>query len=100
MGGRCGSARLSSAIVAPTFVASALAGCAAVGPDFVKPAAIVSPEFKEIAGWKVATPRGGEPKGDWWTVFRDPELNRLEEAVAISNQNVKVSEANYRRRWR
>jgi NodT family efflux transporter outer membrane factor (OMF) lipoprotein len=76
--------------------ALSLTACAAVGPNFVKPAAVVSPEFKEIAGWKVATPRGGEPKGDWWTVFRDPELSRLEEAVAISNQNVKVSEANYR----
>ena len=32
------AARLSSAIVAPILAASALAGCAPVGPDFVRPA--------------------------------------------------------------
>jgi NodT family efflux transporter outer membrane factor (OMF) lipoprotein len=77
-------------------IAGALSGCAPVGPDFLRPAAIVSPQFKEIAGWKIATPRQSEPKGDWWTVFHDPELSRLESTVAISNQTVKADEANYR----
>ena len=72
-----------------------LAGCV-VGPDYVRPAAIVSPQFKEIAGWKIANPRALEAKGDWWTVFRDPVLNRLEEAVVVSNQTIKADEANYR----
>ena len=76
--------------------AAALAGCAPVGPDFVRPAAIVSPEYKEIKGWKVATPRASEPKGEWWSVFRDPELDRLERVVSVSNQTVKADEANYR----
>ena len=77
-------------------VAGALAGCAPVGPDFERPAAIVSPQFKEIAGWKIASPRANESKGDWWIVFNDPELDRLESAVAVSNQTVKADEANYR----
>ena len=77
-------------------IAGALSGCAPVGPDFLRPAAIVSPQFKEIAGWKIATPRQSEPKGEWWSVFNDPELSRLETAVAISNQTVKSDEANYR----
>ena len=76
--------------------AGALAGCAPVGPDFLRPAAVVSPQYKEVAGWKVATPRAGEPKGEWWSAFHDPELARLEAAVAISNQTVKADEANYR----
>ncbi len=77
-------------------IAGTLSGCAPVGADFLRPAAIVSPQFKEIAGWKIATPRESEPKGEWWSVFRDPELSRLESAVAISNQTVKADEANYR----
>ncbi len=77
-------------------VAFALAGCAPVGPNFLQPAAIVSPEYKEIKGWKVATPRASEPKGQWWTAFRDPELDRLASAVVVSNQTVKADEANYR----
>jgi NodT family efflux transporter outer membrane factor (OMF) lipoprotein len=78
-------------------LAGGLAGCApVVGPDFIRPAAVVSPQFKEIAGWKIATPREREPKGEWWTIFNDPELNRLESAVAISNQTVISFEATYR----
>jgi NodT family efflux transporter outer membrane factor (OMF) lipoprotein len=88
LGGRASGAAL--------VIAGALSGCAPVGPDFLRPAAIVSPQFKEIAGWKIATPRESEPKGDWWSVFHDPELSRLESAVAISNQTVKADEANYR----
>jgi NodT family efflux transporter outer membrane factor (OMF) lipoprotein len=93
--GRSLALRDASSLAAVVAVAG-LAGCAAVGPDFQRPAALVSPEFKEIAGWKVATPRGNESKGDWWSVFHDPELSRLEEAVSISNQTVKADEANYR----
>jgi NodT family efflux transporter outer membrane factor (OMF) lipoprotein len=88
LGGRASGAAL--------VIAGALSGCAPVGPDFLRPAAIVSPQFKEIAGWKIATPRQREPKGEWWSVFNDPELSRLESAVAISNQTVKADEANYR----
>ncbi|HEY1779671.1 MAG TPA: efflux transporter outer membrane subunit [Roseiarcus sp.] len=73
-----------------------LAGCAPVGPNFERPAAIVSPQFKEIRGWKIATPRANESKGDWWSVFHDPELDQLERVVAVSNQTIKSDEANYR----
>ncbi len=77
-------------------VAAGLAGCVTVGPDFQRPAALESPQYKEIAGWKVATPRAGEAKGDWWSVFHDPELNRLMPAVAVSNQTLAADAANYR----
>ena len=73
-----------------------LSACSPVGPNFVRPAAIVSHEFKEIKGWKVATPRANEPKGAWWAVFHDPELDQLMRVVVVSNQTVKADEANYR----
>jgi NodT family efflux transporter outer membrane factor (OMF) lipoprotein len=93
-----GSARqlLSATPARLLFTAFALSGCAPVGPNFERPAAIVSPQFKEIKGWKVATPRESEPKGAWWSVFRDPELDRLMRDVVVSNQTVKADEANYR----
>ena len=34
-------------------IAVAVSGCAPVGPNFERPAAIVSPQFKEIKGWKI-----------------------------------------------
>ena len=56
---------------APLVASVACPGCAPVGPNFERPAAVVSPQFKEIKGWKIATPRANEPKGEWWSVFRD-----------------------------
>jgi NodT family efflux transporter outer membrane factor (OMF) lipoprotein len=88
--------RAESASFSWPAVAFALAGCAPVGPDYVQPAAIVSPHFKEVKGWKLATPRANEPKGQWWTVFHDPELNQLASVVVVSNQTVIADEANYR----
>ena len=81
---------------APLIAALAVSGCAPVGPNFERPAAIVSPQFKEIKGWKIATPRANEPKGEWWSVFHDPELDQLMRVVAVSNQTIKADEANYR----
>jgi NodT family efflux transporter outer membrane factor (OMF) lipoprotein len=55
--------------------------------------------FKEMAGngqWKMATPSDSLPKGKWWEIFGDPELNRLEELVNVNNQNVKQAEAQFR----
>ncbi|MBV8472515.1 MAG: efflux transporter outer membrane subunit [Hyphomicrobiales bacterium] len=72
------------------------AGCAAVGPDYLRPAAIVPVQFKEIKGWKAATPRDDAAGVAWWKVFHDRELDMLEPQVAISNQTLKADEANYR----
>ena len=87
---------LALARAAPLIAALAVSGCAAVGPNFERPAAIVSPQFKEIKGWKIATPRANELKGEWWSVFHDPELDQLMRVVVVSNQTVKADEANYR----
>jgi NodT family efflux transporter outer membrane factor (OMF) lipoprotein len=76
--------------------ALSLGGCMTVGPDYVKPAAIVPAQYKEIKGWKVSEPRDEYWKGAWWEVFHDPELNALASQVAISNQTLKADEANYR----
>ncbi|RFB79922.1 efflux transporter outer membrane subunit [Methylovirgula sp. 4M-Z18] len=73
-----------------------LGSCAPVGPDYAKPNAPVPAQYKEIKGWKLGEPHDYLDKGDWWTVFGDAELNRLEPQVAISNQTIKADEANYR----
>ncbi len=72
-----------------------LSGCM-VGPDYKRPDAPISPEFKEIDGWTIARPADDMDKGAWWSVYRDPELDRLERMVEVSNQTVKVAEAQYR----
>jgi NodT family efflux transporter outer membrane factor (OMF) lipoprotein len=72
-----------------------LAGCS-VGPDYVKPQTHVPIRYKELKGWKPATPRDTLARGPWWAVFNDKVLDRFERQVIVSNQNVKVAEASYR----
>ncbi|MDB5360217.1 MAG: outer membrane protein [Rhodospirillales bacterium] len=76
-----------------------LAGCT-VGPDYRRPDAPTGAGFKEIAeappGWKLGTPGDAIPKGAWWTIYHDPVLDGLEREVALSNQNIKSFEAQYR----
>ena len=88
--------RLGARLGALAALTLPMAGCAEVGPDYQRPAAIVPASYKEIKGWKSATPRDDDIKGAWWTAFHDPELNRLESQVAVSNQTLKADEANYR----
>ena len=71
------------------------AGCM-VGPDYQRPDAPVPPGFKENIGWKPGQPRDEIDKGAWWSVYNDPELDRLERMVDVSNQTVKQFEAQYR----
>ena len=74
-----------------------LSGCM-VGPDYKRPnAAGITAAFKEAPpGWTVAQPQDTAPKGTWWSIYHDPLLDRLESQVAVSNQNVKQFEAQYR----
>ena len=73
----------------------ALAGCA-VGPDYRKPDAPVPTTYKELEGWHAAQPRDELPRGSWWEVFGDPELDGLMKRVDISNQNIRAAEARVR----
>ena len=81
----------------------ALSGCR-VGPQYVRPTAPMAPEFKEAPpenfqsedGWKRAQPSDAQLKGDWWTLFNDPQLNALEAQIDPANQTLKESEANFR----
>jgi NodT family efflux transporter outer membrane factor (OMF) lipoprotein len=66
-----------------------------VGPDYVRPTALVSAAYKEMQGWKVAQPRDNIIRGAWWEVFADPQLNALEAQVDVSNQNIAVAEAQF-----
>ena len=79
-----------------------LTGCN-VGPRYHLPAAPVPAAYKELTpadyavtdGWKVAEPRDDAVRGKWWEMFDDPELNALEEQVAVSNQNLAAAAASF-----
>src|SRR3989442_5521456 len=72
-------------------------GACTVGPKYRKPTVQTPPAYKErgpvagepTAGWKTAQPGDQMTRGKWWEIFNDPQLNRLEEQVNVSNQNLK-----------
>jgi len=80
-----------------------LAGCT-VGPKYAKPTVPTTPTYKEEAPgsfresdqWQPAHPGDQTSRGDWWEIFGDSELNKLEEQIADSNQDLKVAEARFR----
>ncbi len=72
-----------------------LPGCA-VGPDYVRPDAPVSAEFKPAPGWKVAAPEDDISKGEWWKIYRDPVLNDLMAQIEPNNQNIALYVARVR----
>ncbi len=81
--------------LSPLVVALALAGCA-VGPDYQRPDSAPSAAFKEVAGWKSATPADTQLRGDWWALYGDTELNALIERLEANNQSLASSAAQYR----
>jgi NodT family efflux transporter outer membrane factor (OMF) lipoprotein len=40
--------------------------------------------YKELADWTVAEPKDSQPRGNWWVMYHDPELDRLEEKIPAS----------------
>jgi NodT family efflux transporter outer membrane factor (OMF) lipoprotein len=76
-------------------LSAGLAACA-VGPNYVRPSAPLSPTFKEAQGWAPAAPADALDRGPWWTLFADPTLTALEQKVQVSNQNIIAAEAAYR----
>jgi NodT family efflux transporter outer membrane factor (OMF) lipoprotein len=82
-------------------VISLLASCT-VGPDYVRPCVQTPMRYKESPTykdahkiWKPAEPQDECDRGEWWTVFDNPELDALEERVEVCNQNVAVAMAQY-----
>src|SRR6202048_1914982 len=71
--------------------AGALSACS-LAPVYVRPATAPPPDsYKEAGDWKPAQPADTQPRGAWWSVYRDSELDALEVQVTSSNQNLKAA---------
>jgi NodT family efflux transporter outer membrane factor (OMF) lipoprotein len=84
-------------------LATGLAGCA-VGPDYHRAAALPNqPLPKQFSDnnptnatlWKIAEPSANLPRGAWWQMFNNTELNRLETLALTNNQNLVAAAARF-----
>jgi NodT family efflux transporter outer membrane factor (OMF) lipoprotein len=67
-------------------------GCA-VGPDYRRPTFETTASYKELGDWKPSEPSDMVGRGPWWKIFKDEELDRLEDQIDISNETVKAAVA-------
>jgi NodT family efflux transporter outer membrane factor (OMF) lipoprotein len=90
--------RNNAAATAALALALASAGCA-LGPDYRRPDAPAPAGFREqpppSGDWKPARPGDQAMRGKWWELFGDPQLDALEEKIAVSNQTLKAAVAQY-----
>jgi len=67
------------------------------GPEHLRPEAPMQSEWRHAGrDWKTAEPRDALPRGAWWKVFGDAELDRLAERAARANFSVAAADARYR----
>lgn len=77
-----------------------------VGPDYVRPTVATPASFKEAppaapavapdgTAWTPAQPQDAALRGDWWKIYREPELDDLEDRLNASNQNIAQAYQNY-----
>ena len=64
-----------------------LAGCA-VGPKYQRPPIQSPPAWKSEGPWREAAPKDAIPKGAWWEIFHDAELNAYEQQLLQANQSL------------
>ncbi len=89
-------------LISVLIAAAGLAGCA-VGPDYHRPTATPDqPTPKTFSDgstnqvvWKIAEPSADVSRGEWWRIFDDAELNRLETLAATNNQNLVAAAARF-----
>jgi multidrug efflux system outer membrane protein len=98
-----GFSALRNLVSLSTMLVLALAGCT-VGPNYQRPAALgtnalpaafSNPPITNQTEWKPAEPSAHLPRGSWWELFGDPELNRLETLAGANNQQLAAALANF-----
>jgi len=79
-------------ILAAGILASGLlAGCT-VGPNYHRPPMPAPPAYKTEGPWRVAAPKDAIPKGAWWEIYSDAELNNYEQQLLKANQSLSAAQ--------
>jgi outer membrane protein, multidrug efflux system len=75
-------------LVAAALGASICATGCAVGPKYQRAQVQTPPAWKTEAPWREVAPKDAIPKGAWWEIFHDEELNRYEQQLLAANQSL------------
>jgi multidrug efflux system outer membrane protein len=70
------------------------AGCT-VGPKYERATAPTAAKWDVSEPWRRSDPKDAIPKGEWWSVFHDDDLNSLEKDALAANQTLQAAIGNY-----
>ena len=81
---------MKSLALLSAFAMLALSTACTVGPRYSRPAAPApAPDaWKTQPPWQQAAPKDAIPKGAWWQVFHEPELDAYEQQLLQANQSL------------
>jgi multidrug efflux system outer membrane protein len=97
----CGAGAAKSvtmSILLAAFLIPFTSGCArwlTVGPDYKQPTNAIPSAYKAAAhgNWKIGETLDNVPKGNWWELFGDANLNTFETQALQANQQLKAAVA-------
>lgn len=75
------------------FGALLLGGCK-VGPNYKVPTMPAPPAYSDSGhngAWTSAAPADGTDRGAWWSIYRDKELDDLEQQCGTANQSIEAA---------
>jgi NodT family efflux transporter outer membrane factor (OMF) lipoprotein len=72
-------------------VSTILAGCT-VGPRYQRPPASAPAVWSSEGPWRVAAPKDAIPKGAWWAIFHDDQLDHYEQQLLAANQSLAAAQ--------
>ena len=81
--------KLSAAVLLAA--ALPLAGCKVVGPNYQAPVTTAPPAYSDNGhngNWTAANPADNVVHSDWWTIYKEGELNALEQRCATANPTI------------
>ncbi len=87
--------RAGNGLAAVTAAAAVTLGGCSLAPRLTLPDVPIAPAYKEQAPWTPAQPADGLPRGQWWTMFGDPELNGLQQRLTAHSPDLAAALARY-----
>jgi outer membrane protein, multidrug efflux system len=83
---------MRTAAALPALAVVLALGACSLSPRYQRPSVPTPPpSYKEAGEWKVAVPADSTPRGPWWTMFHDQELDELEAQVTAANQSLRAA---------
>lgn len=71
------------------------AGCGTTPPELRVPEIAAPSAYREAGAWIAARPADNLPRDAWWTLYRDPELDQLQQRLVANSPDLAAALARF-----